>query len=105
LEEQTLKLCLAEYHLYDNSLRLEQLPRLSNIDTPFFLAEYVFRLMNFRVRTMVATAEIIDLNEVRRRRQMAAQPEAPVHAVVPGTWVAVWLFVPVWVGNAWPMSR
>ena len=53
---------------------------------------------------MAATAEIIDLNEIRRQRQTTAQPEAPMCAVVPGTWVAVWFFVPVWVGNAWPMN-
>jgi hypothetical protein len=54
---------------------------------------------------MAATAEIIDLNEVRRRRQGTAQPVAPMPTVVRGSWVAVWFFVPVWVGNAWPMNR
>ena len=53
---------------------------------------------------MAATAEIIDLNEIRRQRQTTAQPVMPMPAVVPGTWVAVWFFVPVWVGNAWPMN-
>jgi hypothetical protein len=65
----------------------------------------MFRLMNYRARVMAATAEIIDLNEVRHRRQMAAQPVVTTPAVVPGTWVAVWFFMPVWVGNAWPMNR
>jgi hypothetical protein len=54
---------------------------------------------------MAATAKIIDLNEVRRQRQMTAEPPVPMHAVVPRTWIAVWFFVPVWVGNAWPMHR
>ncbi len=54
---------------------------------------------------MAATAEIIDLNEVRRQRQVLTQPVAPMPTVVPGTWVAVWFFVPVWVGNAWLMNR
>ena len=61
--------------------------------------------MNYRARVMAATAEIIDLTEIRLQRQRTAQPVAPMPAVVPGTWVAVWFFVPVWVGNAWPMNR
>jgi hypothetical protein len=54
---------------------------------------------------MAETAQIIDLNEVRRRRQEAAQPVVPMPTVVPGTWIAVWFFVPVWVGTAWPINR
>ena len=54
---------------------------------------------------MAATAEIIDLNAIRRQRQTTAQSVIPMPAVVSGIWVAVWFFVPVWVGNAWPMNR
>ncbi|KLK93807.1 hypothetical protein AA309_07270 [Microvirga vignae] len=79
--------------------------RFRYIDKKFYITAYTFRLMNSRARVMAATAEIIDLNEFRRRRQMATQSMAPMPAVVPGTWVAVWFFVPVWVGNAWPMNR
>ncbi|HTR18268.1 MAG TPA: hypothetical protein VMI52_14725 [Acetobacteraceae bacterium] len=45
---------------------------------------------------MAATAEVIDLNEVRRRRQATAPKACPETAAMPMAWVPVWFFVPVW---------
>jgi hypothetical protein len=92
-------------NIENSVLRLWQPLRFRYIDRTFYIKDYVSCLMNSRARVMAATAEIIDLTEVRRQRQRAAQPVAPMPAIVPGTWVAVWFFVPVWVGNAWPMNR
>jgi hypothetical protein len=52
---------------------------------------------------MAATAEVIDLGEVRRRRRLEqAKPAAAPPQVVPFGWLPVLFFIPVWISTISP---
>jgi len=52
---------------------------------------------------MAASAQIIDLGEIRRRRaQPAAASQAvpmPMQQPLPMAWVPVWFFMPMWLAG------